>query len=83
MSDLHKRKRIMKHLIKKKQNQPTKEKPRTGLQKKEVSKATKLGQPTKREESESNLQKKEEKILNHPTKKKNLAYEIKQRDKYK
>jgi hypothetical protein len=61
MSDLHKRKRIMKHLMKKKQNQPTKEKPRTDLQKKDVSKATKLGQPTKREESESNLQKKEEK----------------------
>jgi hypothetical protein len=51
----------MKHLMKKKQNQPTKEKSRTDLQKKEVSKATKLGQPTKREESESNLQKKEEK----------------------
>jgi hypothetical protein len=72
----------MKHLMKKKHNKPTKEKPRTGLQKKEVSKATKLEQPTKREESESNLQKKE-KNPEPSYKKKNLAYEIKQRDKYK
>jgi hypothetical protein len=38
MSDLHKRKRIMKHLIKKKQKQPTKEKSRTDLQKKKPPK---------------------------------------------
>jgi hypothetical protein len=40
--------------MKKKQKQPTKKKSRTDLQKKEVSKATKLEQPTKRKESESN-----------------------------
>jgi hypothetical protein len=62
----------MKHLMKKKQNQPTKEKPRTDLQKKEVSKATKLRQPTKRKESESNLQKKEGKNPEPSYKKKKI-----------
>jgi hypothetical protein len=43
MSDLHKRKRIMKHLMKKKQKQPAKEKSRTDLQKKRSLLSNKTG----------------------------------------
>ena len=56
MSDLHKRKELWG--VWWKRNQNNKINPKTDLQKKEDSEATKLKQPTKRKESEPNLQKK-------------------------